>query len=199
MRIQINNIEFNYWNGGSDHLCDEQNIGLAHLTMLGTMAKRFAKECGYDGCIPHYEKEDMSNVTANSDHDCYNPDTQIVLMHWLFDKKRNYKLDYQGLDPFWLFHDSFHAENDVYSYQVNNIYSNIEYYRLLEGAEFAFSKGFEMQPETVAKLDANWKRRWRGREGSNMTSFKYEDFNKFMDEEKQEQTEMFIACGTFNN
>lgn len=204
MKIQINNIEFNYWNQGSDLMSDKENIGLAHLTIPGNMSKRFAHECGIkdDGrfIIPHYDYDDMKNhVEFGSDHDCYNSDTQIVLMHWLFQKQKRYKIDYSGLDPFWLFHDSFHAENDVYSNEVNNIYSYIEYQRLLEGAEFAFSKGFEMQPETLAKLNATWSSRWKFREGKNFTPFKYWDFNKFMDKEKQDELEILIECGAFTD
>lgn len=204
MKIAIDNITYNFIQQGSDHMLDEENLGLAHLIIPGPICKRFVKEVGLktDGgkpLIPHYDEYDMENLHLGSEHECFNADTQIVLMDYLFAKRRKYKLDYYGLDPYWLFHDSFHAKNDVYNGEMGQVDSSLEYERLLQGAEFAKSKGFEMQPETVAKLDANWKSRWKYRESSNMTSFKYEDFNKFMDEEKQEQTKMFIACGTFTN
>ncbi len=183
---------------------DEENLGLAHLLIPGAMATRFAKECGpqHDSgryLLPRYsDLEEMDGVSKHSSHECYNADTQIVLMNWLFAKRRKYKLEYQGLDPFWLFHDSFHAENDVYSNEVNNIYSYVERTRLLEGAEFAQSKGVFMLPETVAKLDANWRNRWKFREQNTMTPLQVHEFYQFMTPEDQEQCDFYIDCGTFH-
>jgi hypothetical protein len=175
MRIQINNIEYNFIKQGSDYLPDDENLGLAHLLIPGRMADRFRRECGNSTVttpdnqrilypFPHYDGDEMDYVPTNSDHQCHNADTQIVLMNWLFDKKRKYKLTYYGLDPYWLFHDACHAENDVYCNEVSGINSCTEHFRLIEGADYAKKRGISMTGQTLHLLKQNWDRRWRSQE-----------------------------------
>lgn len=189
MKVQINNIEFDFHYQGSHHVDDEDNLGIAHLLIPGPMSVRFARECGEDGMLPHYARED-EKVNKESSHDCYNTDTQIVLMHYLFKKQRKYKLEYCGLDPFWLFHDSLHAQNDVYGNEVNNIRSHIERDRLLAGAEFAASKGVHILADTVMKIQDAWHSRWSFWERSSMAQLKGWEFQRFMTPEQVEVFEM---------
>ena len=183
MLLQTNNITWRFNYQGSDLLSDEDNLGIAHLIMPGNMAWRFSKECGWnDNVIPHYDLEDMDQISKGSDHECYNSDTQIVLMHWLFNKRRKYTLDYNGLDPFWIFHDSLHAQNDVSEYQVGGIYSTIEKQRHLDGAEYAKQNGVYIKADTVLKLEETWARRWRMREGNSFIRLDREEFRPFIHE-----------------
>lgn len=198
MLIQINNIEYNFIEESTCLVPEEEELGLAYLTIPGTMCNRFKKECGYLGKIPHYDEYETADIIKGSDHDCYNADTQIVLMHWLFQKQRKYKLEYRGLDPYWLFHDSFHAENDVYGMEVTGINSRIEHERLLEGAEFAKSKGVFIKPETAAKLIENWKNRWKFHERENFAVLKASEFIPFFqDSMDAEQFEIYLEYQTF--
>lgn len=186
MILKINNIEFSFKNQGSDLMSDNDNLGLGHLIIPGPMCKRFAKECG-DGLIPHYDREQTDDVRGLSEHECYNSDTQIVLMNYLFNKKRKYKLEYYGLDPFWICHDSFHAQHDVYGGEVQGIRSGIELERLFQGAERAKELKIGMTADTLIKLQANWKLRWRMWEGDRTTPFKMWEFYKYLrnDEERE--------------
>ncbi len=187
MLLQINNIEFNFKQCGSDLINDQENLGIGHLIMPGNMAKRFAKECACNDQpqIPYYEIDETQY--AGSDHECYNSDTQIVLMNWLFDKKRKYKIDYYGIYPFWICHDSFHAQNDVWSYQVSGINSWIERQRLLQGAERAKELGIGMLADTLLKLDTNWISRWKWTESNSLEPLKISEFYKYLrnDSEKE--------------
>lgn len=203
MQVQIDNIIYNFINQSSDHLQDSENLGLAHLIIPGPMCKRFAKEVGHQTpegkpLIAHYDSHDMQDISLGSDHECYNSDTQIVLMSYLFGKRRKYELDYYGLDPFWLFHDSFHAKNDVWGGEVQGIWSGLEYERLLQGAEFAKSKGVLMLPETIAKLSEAWVSRWKWNQIGSIHPFKERDFYKFLSEEDIDQLDFYLDCGTFN-
>lgn len=207
MKVQINNIEFRFFNQGSDLLPDKDNLGLAHLTIPGRMTDRFRRECGLTELInnrqiyrmPHYDICDTQNMLKSSEHDCYNSDTQIVLMHWLFNKRRKYRLDYHGLDAFWLFHDSLHAENDVYSFEVDNIRSGLELQRLMEGAEYAYQNGVRITGETLAKLYANWRSRWYFREGERMAKLNVRDFFKYTSKRQANIADRYIEYGTYSN
>jgi hypothetical protein len=158
-KFTINNIEWTFSYMSNEMLPDEENVGIADLIMPGKMFDRFAKECG--GMIPYYDREQYLDYKGCSDHACYNSDTQIVLMHHLFKKRRKYKLDYNGLDPYWIFHDSCHAENDVYCDDICCISSDNEMQRLIDGAERAAKHGIYMLPETAFKLREAWDPRWR--------------------------------------
>lgn len=205
MKIQINNIRYNFIKQGSDHLPDDENLGLAHLIIPGSMADRFRRECGHDRiCVPdgrsvypfpHYDEYDMQDVSSRSEHNCFNADTQIVLMNWLFEKKRTYHLDYYGLDPYWLFHDACHAESDVMGYAVWGINSYTEWTRLLEGAEFAKKHNISMKAETLILLENAWRARWKYQEGSRMTEFKPTELTKFM---SQRQAKIYFRYQEFN-
>lgn len=163
MKIEIENITWNVKKLNEYDKWDEF-LGMSHLGIPENMLKRFIKECaweGYSGIIPHYDSLDMLNVDI-SDHDCINTDTQIVLMNWLHDKRRKYKLDYRTDDPFWIFHDHKHSQNDVYRFQVSGITSTTEYTRLMEGAEMAMHYGTLIKPQTVIDLLNAWHFRFRG-------------------------------------
>jgi hypothetical protein len=188
MKVQIENIEFNFKQCGSDLLRDEDNLGIAHLIMPGKMADRFARE--NDGLIPHYDEEETRDARG-SEHECYNSDTQIVLMHWLFKKRRKYKIDYYGLDPFWICHDSFHAKHDVWGMEVQNVYSRLELERLLQGAERAKKLGVGMTADTLIKLQTRWKSRWTFWEGNKYIHFNMTEFYKYMDDEQREIAEFW--------
>lgn len=195
MKLQINNIEFNFRQAGSDLLSDQENLGIGHLIMPGRMAQRFRKECGWsEGQIPHYGRYETED--AGSDHECYNTDTQIVLMNWLFDKRRKYKIDYYGIDPFWICHDSFHAQNDVYCNEVGYITSWIERERLLQGAERAKELGIGMLADTVLKLQRDWQGRWKHFEDrSSITPLDIEAFYPYLrDDTEREIAEFWAEC-----
>lgn len=202
MWVQIENINYNFVYQSSNVLPDEDNIGLAHLLIPSPMAERFRKECGWKDneimCIPHYGSEEMeSSYIKGSQHECYNSDTQIVLMHWLHNKRRKYHLEYQGLDPFWLFHDHFHSKHDVSGYEVGGVTSRIEKTRLMQGAEYAFENGIYIKPETVAKLDGAWNSRWKLWEGNGMTALDTHEFYQFMEPEDVDEVEELIELGIY--
>jgi hypothetical protein len=184
MLVTINNIDWRFEYNGNDAVGDEENLGIANLFIPGPMMKRFIKECGNDGIMPHYDREDAASLdsytSGYSSHACWNSDTQIVLMHYLFNKRRRYKLTYEGLDPYWLFHDSRHAINDVYGYEVSGVYSGVEAERLVEGAELAKKSGVYMRPQTACKLLGGWRSRFKSREGSSMQDLTYRDVIKFL-------------------
>lgn len=100
MRFRTENIEWNFTKGGNDHMSDEETLGMAYLWIDTGMLKRFKREAGLKDeatnrlLIPHYDLEQTIDATE-SNHQCYNSDTQIVLMHWLRKKQRRYKLSYQ--------------------------------------------------------------------------------------------------------
>lgn len=190
MKVQINNIEFTFHKQSSDRVTEDEDLGLSKLFIPGPMSERFRKETGSfeDGLylFPHYDRYETKDNICGSGHDCYNADTQIVLMNWLFDKKRSYKLEYEGLDPYWLFHDSRHALNDVYNYEVRDIYSYVESERLIEGADFAKTHGISMSGFTLWKLEKFWEGRWRYREPRTMSKLGVNDlFSYLTDVEKK--------------
>lgn len=193
MKVQINNITFNYKFAGSDALPDQDNLGIGHLIIPGTMSWRFAKEEG-GGIIPHYGTEESKDaVSTRSDHECYNSDTQIVLMHWLFKKQRKYNLDYYGLDAFWLFHDSLHAKHDVWGGEVQGIWSSVEKERLISGAQYAYKNGVCITADTLIKLELDWTRRWRRARESSPESFNPEEFLKYMNSLEREKAEYYLC------
>lgn len=190
--IQIQNITYNFYKSGNDAMDDTSNLGLASVHIPQLITKRFAKECGWnDGVIPHYDEDETNDAKSISLHDCYNADTQIVLMNWLFDKKRKYKLDYYGMDPFWLFHDALHAQNDVHSYEVCCINSYVEKQRLLDGAEYAFKNGITMTADTIIKIGRDWRSRWRSQEQNSMEKIEISEFYKFIDQHEIEIAEFW--------
>lgn len=199
MIVQVNNIEFNF--SFAQHLIepndDRGSIFNLDIFIEPKMLKRFINECSWNDhkCLPHYDRNDMEHVDLVTGHHCYVPDTEIVLMNWLFAKKRKYKFDFKALDPYWLFHDSFHAQNDVYSSEVCPINSYIEYCRLIQGAEFAQSKGFSIMPHTVIDLMKTWDKRWEDDE-RNYQKFHASDMFNFMDEEDIEQVHIWDEMGS---
>jgi hypothetical protein len=196
MEVQVNNITFQFRNQGSDLMRDEENLGLGHLLIPGPMGRRFLKECGWDNrVLPHYDSDDMDRLHIGSAHECYNTDTQIVLMNWLFDKRRKYKLEFYGLDPYWLFHDSMHAVRDVHCYEVSGITSWAERERLLEGAEFAARNAVYITADSVIKIAQAWSRRWKFWEGTNSAPFKMADMFPFMAPAERDIAEYWDACG----
>lgn len=191
-KLTVNNITFNYVHHGSDILNDAENLGIGHMLIDRRMLKRFIKACDLDKLIPHYDQYETADALGASTHDCWNSDTQIVLMHWLFEKKRRYTLDYYGLDPYWVYHDARHAVKDVYGFEVYGINSYVEYSRLIDGAEFAQHNGVYMSTDTLVKLNKAWYGRWRFLEGSRMQKFEYQDFKPYMELEDFEFAEMTI-------
>lgn len=203
-KIVVGNIEYEYIHGATGIVSEQEELGLSYITIPGAMSDRFRKECGFKDEVvnrlifPHYDRDQMFDVPRGSDHECYNSDTQIVLMHWLMNKNRKYKLKYFGLDPFWLFHDSFHAKNDVWGFEVQGIWSNVEWERLLEGAEYALKNGISISAETVAKLDAAWDNRWRRFENGNHQRFNYEEFNKFLKRSDVDHLAWMVETGYYS-
>ena len=189
MKVEVENITFNFKKTGSDLLPDEENLGISYLFIPGTMLLRFKNE--FYG-IPHYDEEEEKDAKDQSIHQCYNTDTQIVLMSYLFDKKRKYKLDYHGMDPFWICHDHFHAKNDVYGGEVNGINSYTEKQRLLQGAEYAKEKGIYISVDTVMKLDRMWRGRWQIFEGDRMEKLRGWEFAPYMKKKEKEILEMYL-------
>jgi hypothetical protein len=180
MEIKIENIT---WSFKSLNHYDEKSLGLSYVGIPFNMLKRFIKETCWDKDLkvpPHYYEEDLDLLHSGCEHDCYNTDTQIVLMNWLHDKKRQYRLDYRGEDPFWIFHDFCHSQGDVYSYEVSGINSWVEHYRILEGAEMAKHDGIYMKPETAIGIYNAWTNRFNFREGSNMTVMHFSELESCM-------------------
>jgi hypothetical protein len=186
--IILDNITFhvsqlNYW--------DDERVGSSAIGIEPNMLKRFINECRWSDDLkvpPHYYKEDLENLCIKSTHDCVNPDTHIVLMNWLTNKKRKYKLDYRADDPFWLFHDYCHSQGDVYSYQVNNINAFVEHYRIIEGAEMAKHYGYLIKPATVEGIINEWSGRFRGES----TKIYISDFEPYMSKEDFESIDCMI-------
>jgi hypothetical protein len=203
MQITTDNITWNFVKKGNDLMSDEETLGLSYLYIPGPMLKRFKRECGHKDStinrllLPHYSIDDVYNqqVDAQSGHSCYNSDTQIVLMHYLRNKRRKYKLDYEGLDPFWIFHDMRHAKHDVWGDEVQGIWSDLEYERLLEGAEFAITKGIHISADSVYKLLDCWAARWKFREGQNYKRLSLRDFQPVMLPEEFELVDESISMG----
>lgn len=197
MLITVQNITWNYSEPG---YYDEDVLGMSYMGIPPSMLKRFIKECGFEeGVPPHYDpydKEDLkAQIKEGSEHECYNADTQIVLMNWLHDKRRKYNLDYRGVDPFWIFHDHCHSQRDVYGYEVSGIYSYIELQRLLEGAEMSKHNGIWVKPETVNGILNAWKPRFHYQEQSNICPISESDFSPLMREEDQEMLSYMQEMG----
>lgn len=194
MKVQINNIEFNF-SFAHHHIepnDDRGSIFNLDIFLEPNLLKRFIKECAWNHhkTLPHYDRSDMEDVDLKTGHHCDVPDTEIVLMNWLFTKRRKYKFDFKALDPYWLFHDSFHAQNDVWRNEVVPINSHIEYTRLMQGAEFAQSKGFNIMPHTVIDLMKTWDERWKSDE-KEYKKFHVSDMFRFMDIEDAEEVEIW--------
>jgi len=158
MLITIQNITWNY---SELSQYDEEHLGLSYVGIPDNMLKRFIKECAWDSDLkvpPHYYEEDLESMTGG--HECYNADTQIVLMNWLNDKRRKYNLDYRGSDPYWVFHDSCHSKSDVYGYEMSPVNADLEHCRLFEGAEMAKHNGIYIKPKTVIEIEEIWDHRF---------------------------------------
>lgn len=185
MEIKIQNIT---WNFNRYNQWDEDFLGFSYVGIPPNMMKRFIKECKWDDDIrvpPHYFEEDLENLDLGSEHECWNADTQIVLMKWLHDKRRNYQLDYRGGDPFWIFHDHCHSQNDVHGYEVSGIYAYTEYVRILEGAQMAQDHGILIKPETAIEVIKAWQPRF----GSRDQQISERDFYPFFKDEREEEFE----------
>lgn len=190
MEVIIENITWNFQNL---NYYDDEDLGLAYVGIPENMMKRFIKECRWDEDLkvpPHYYEEDLDSF--GSDHECNNADTQIVLMSWLHDKQRKYQLDYRGNDPFWIFHDHCHSQNDVYGNEIRGIGSHTEYIRLLEGAEMAKDQGFFIKSETVAGIIKAWKPRFNFQESNSIQQISEVDFYLFMTKESINQIEFYL-------
>jgi hypothetical protein len=177
MKIRVENITYNF--GRYNPQFEDVHLGDANLGIPYNMLKRFIKECGFEGILPHYSSWDMEFIEKDSTHNCVNPDTQIILMHWLHDKRRNYKLDYNGVDPYWIYHDYCHSQGDVYSYEVGHITSWKEHYRLMEGAEMSRHYGHFIKAETLVEINKAWGPRWDYKKGA-ITPFNPFDFKHVM-------------------
>jgi hypothetical protein len=203
MQFTTENITWNFKKGGNDMMSDEETLGLSYLYIPEGMVNRFKRECGHKDellnrlLLPHYDIDyvDIHIYARDSTHECYNSDTQIVLMSWLLNKKRKYVLDYQGLDPYWIFHDTRHTLNDVYSWEVSGITSHTEHYRLFEGAEYALKHGIHISADTVYKLSEAWIERWRIREWDNYTKLNPYEFKPFMLPEEFDLLQQSIEFG----
>lgn len=195
-KIKIQNITWNFDKVSEDFL--QLGIGYANMGIPQNMLKRFIRECGWEAyrswndkkAVPHYDdymtEDALEQAKQDSEHECYNSDTQIVLMKWLHNKRRNYTLSYQGEDPFWLFHDNRHSKWDVYSDEVSNITAHTEYQRILEGVEMARDHGVLIQPKTaVGILNA-----WQPRFGAHAHQISERDFWPFFQGEREEEFEM---------
>lgn len=187
MLIQIQNIT---WDFNPLRFYDDESLGLAYVGIPGGMLKRFINECKWNEARvpPHYDpydEEDLKGYGTHSIHECYNTDTQIVLMNWLYNKRRKYTLEYRGSDPFWIFHDHQHSQYDVWGgVEVGGIYSCIEKERLLQGAEMAKDHGFFIQPKTAAEIVEAWTDRFKFRERDSMTMMTERDFYPLLQDNK---------------
>lgn len=181
MKLKIDNITWTF-EPYNDYDIDD-SLGLAYVGIPPNMLKRFIKECCWDDnnkkLPPHYFDGDEEYIIPGDEHECYNSDTQIVLMKWLGEKQRKYELSYRGSDPFWIFHDNRHSRWDVYGYEVGGITSYTEYQRILEGAEMAKHHGIFIQPQTVAGILKDWNSRFN-REGTSKHSISEFDFKPLM-------------------
>ena len=199
MEIIIDNITWDFqgytrWDDFDDIL------GMAYVGIPFNMMKRFIKECQYDEDLkvpPHYFQEDIDYLWCDGDtmgtHDCYNTDTQIVLMNWLHDKQRKYRLEYRGEDPFWIYHDHCHSKGDVHRYEVNNINSHVEHYRIMEGAMMAKHYDIYMQPKTALEVVKAWDGRFRFGEGEGRQYMTASDISSCLkDDEAKEEFEFLI-------
>ena len=190
MEIKIQNITWNFQ--PYSHWDEFQNtLGMSYVGIPFPMLKRFIKECGWNDHVkvpPHYFQEDRENLYYGNEHDCYNTDTQIVLMNWLHDKRRNYKLEYRGEDPFWIYHDHCHSQGDVYGYEVSQIYASTEHYRLIEGAEMAKHYGIFIKPKTIVGIINEWDNRFR----NESVKIRLHEFESYMKEEDYEHAEMLL-------
>ncbi|MDC6350746.1 hypothetical protein PP178_04225 [Zeaxanthinibacter sp. PT1] len=162
--------------------------------------KRFVEYCDYQVddklFLPHYYQEDMEDVDLGSGHECNNPDTQIVLMHFLHEHKdEKFQIHYRGLDPYWIFHDNRHSLNDVMGCEVYGINSHVERDRLLEGAEMSRDHGVYINPKSAIGVINAWKSRWKFDERTNMASLETSDFQPFMKEEEFDILEMYHEGG----
>ena len=166
MILQIENIT---WNVHLLNYYDEEFLGSSYLGIPENMMKRFIKECGTDKVPPHYDIDDEVGLNSKYGHECYNTDTQIVLMNWLHNKQRKYQLHYRTNDAFWICHDHFHSKNDVFSFEVSGIDSYIENERLCQGADLYKKLGHSMLASTLIKLQEVWNSRFRFRERENIT------------------------------
>jgi hypothetical protein len=187
MEIRIENIT---WNFQPLSKWDEERLGLAYVGIPENMMKRFIKECRWKEDLkvpPHYYEEDLETLDGN--HECYNSDTQIVLMNWLHDKKRNYKLDYRGSDPFWVYHDHCHSQGDVYNYEVGSIYASTEHYRIIEGGEMAKHYGIYIQPQTIVDIIGAWDNRFR----NESVKIHLSDFETFMKKKDYETVNELLS------
>jgi hypothetical protein len=175
---------------------------MGYIGIPGGMLNRFIKECAWnpgDKVPPHedpYLADDYKGYSTHSIHECYNTDTQIVLMNWLYDKRRKYKLEYRGDDPFWIFHDHQHSQHDVYGYEVNGIYSYIEQQRLLQGADMAKDFGYFIKPKTAAEIVMAWRDRFHFAERDSMTVMTEKDFYPLLqDNSAREEMSQIIEYG----
>ena len=95
MLITVQNIT---WDFNPLRFYDDDYLGMSYIGIPGGMLNRFIKECAWDPGVkvpPHedpYFAEDYKGYGTHSVHECSNTDTQIVLMNWLYDKRRKYKL-----------------------------------------------------------------------------------------------------------
>jgi hypothetical protein len=190
-KIKIQNITYNFKDVTE---FDSDWLGYSAIGVPHTMIQRLIKESGFE-CLPGDSDLKSSDFTKDKDEifECYNTDTQIILMNWLHEKRRNYVFDYNGTDPFWIYHDHKHSQKDVYSHNINPIDSRTEFERLLDGAEMAQHYKHHITAKTVCEIANEWGPRFSRFESPNrITEFNEYDFTPFMRKSEVELLEMGI-------
>lgn len=199
--IQLDNITFNFKQRSFEWEIGADGLGGSLVGIPYKMVKKFYKDEGFDKTIPHLGREETSAVLkSREEFMCYNTDTQIVLMKWLNSRTKKVTLDYHGDDPFWIYHDYCHSNNDVYGSEVSNITSYTEWQRILEGGELALSRGHGPKASTIYNLMEEWEARFSFRERPNsMTTLSIGDARHIMETEQFELLEASLERGYLIN
>jgi hypothetical protein len=115
MQVQIKNLTIDF------STTEAEFSGGSYLTIPSNLMEEFMEDCS--GC--QYGEDEFAQAQEDKEENgewqelyTSNTDLQIIFMAWALEQDNNISFEYEGDSLFWLYHDYYHAINDVTGIEI---------------------------------------------------------------------------------